>query len=180
VPLNKAPACLEESCLDVALSAPAYPYAAATATAAGFVVPDTGGLSYEFGLLHGQQMVPEAAGLTVPHYKFHTLPSGNTSIYACAVDGHGARACSSRTLAVEAPEDTAVSHGLAAIMSGDAGGTRNQPVAAVCRARSLAAAATSLPPQGYAMAAAVEESAAELASAAAEAGSAALTMQVRG
>ncbi len=179
MPLNKAPACLEESCLDVSLRAPAYPYAAATAMASGFVVPDPAGLSYEFGVLHGQQMVPEATGLSVPHYTFTTLAAGNTSIYVCVVDDQGARACSSQAVSVEAPADGTISHALASIMSGDAGSTRNEPAAAVCRARILAAAAASLPDQGFSLASTVEESTAELVNAAEDTTSVALTMQVQ-
>ncbi len=178
VPLNRAPMCKRDTCIAVTVADSTYPRATARALATGFVDQEPASLTYDFGVQHGAQLVPEATGLSVLHYTFRALPAGNTTVYVCAVDSAGGRACSWATLEVSETPSEEASVTMAALLAADIGSSRSQPSPAVCRARRLAAAVSSLPAQAYTVQSAVEECTAELAEAAAQAGSVQMTLQV--
>lgn len=177
VKLDQPPRCTEPSCLTVRISSSSFPTSTAVALARGFTHDDSqGAMTYEFGVQHKHQLVPEAAGLIVPHYTFRSLPPGDTTVYVCAVDSAGGAACSTQLVRIDAPS-ASETEAAAGLVSGPVGSSKNEPAAAVCRARQLAAAASAL--TSDVLRAALESSTAELSAAAAAAGSPMVTLQVR-
>ncbi|KAG2448359.1 hypothetical protein HYH02_006941 [Chlamydomonas schloesseri] len=105
-PLRAAPSCgldatSPAACLRASLSLDIFPTAVAEVRAVGWV--GSGPLVFEFGLRRSSAVdEPQQLG-AAPSALLVGLPPGNVTLYGCAVDQWGARACASANVLVREP-----------------------------------------------------------------------------
>lgn len=95
VPLNGPPVCSSPSneCLTLDRSLATFPDSTFKACAVAWSDPEAGPLSYEFGTLSALREQQAVATNVGSCFTFAGLPPGPCTLYGCAVDALGARAC---------------------------------------------------------------------------------------
>jgi len=97
VPLNGPPYCSSPAgeCINLDRAVATFPNASFKACAVAWADPENSPLTYEFGTVSAatNEEVAMATRLTGNCYTFASLPTGPSTLYACAVDALNARTC---------------------------------------------------------------------------------------
>lgn len=97
VPLNGPPYCSSPSseCITLDRSVATFPNTSFKACAVSWADPEKSQLTYEFGTLSAssREQVAVSTRASSNCFTFASLPTGPTTLYACAVDSMNARSC---------------------------------------------------------------------------------------